>query len=55
MVSAKTISIIIVALGALFLSPKREQIALSNLFSNEVKRDIRNKYSYKRDYWLEVK
>lgn len=29
-------------------------LALSNLFSNDVKRDIRNDYEYKTNYYLEI-
>ena len=50
----KIISNIIVMLSMVCLSTKKENISLSNLFNNQVKRDIRNRYSYNREYYIEV-
>lgn len=41
-------------LGFICMSPRKENIALSNLCSNEVKRKVRKNYKLEREYWLEV-
>jgi cytidylate kinase len=41
-------------MGKLIFAKREEQIAISNFFSNKVKRDIRNNYSYKTNYYLDV-
>ena len=49
------ISKIIKYMGKLILAKREEQIAVSNFFSNKVKRAIRNNYEYKTNYYLDVK
>lgn len=51
----KMISKLIQLIGVVLFSTRKEQIAVSNFFNNKVKRDIRNNYNYKREYWLVVK
>lgn len=51
----KLITKLILILGSVCLSPRRENIALSNLCCNKVKREVRNQYSYKSNCYVEVK
>ena len=52
---SKIISKSLDCLGKVCLSPKKEQIAVSNLFNSKVQREVRKKYPTKREYWLEIK
>jgi hypothetical protein len=51
----KIISKIITGSGKVIRSPKKEQIAVSNLFGSKVQRNIRKNYPLEREYWIEIK
>lgn len=46
---------VIMILSLICLSPRSENIALSNKFNNEIKRKVRSNYTLEREYWLEVR
>jgi len=52
---SKMISKIITVTGKIIRSPKKEQIAVRNLFGSKVKRNIRRNYPLEREYWIEIK
>ena len=52
---SKMISKIITVTGKIIRSPKKEQIAVRNLFGSKVKRNIRRNYPLEREYLIEIK
>jgi len=50
----KIISKIIKVLGKITLAKREEQIAVSNLFSNNVKRSVRNHYDYQTNCYVDL-
>jgi len=44
----------IIFIGWVCISPKHEVIALSDLFGNDVKREVRKHFAYKTNYYVEV-
>ena len=53
-IKTKIVTKLIIIMSVICLSQKTENIALSNLCCNDVKRNVRNRYSYNKEYWLEI-
>jgi len=49
------ISKIIMLFHKITFAPKKETIAVSNLFSNKVMKEVRSNFSYSTNYYIEVK
>ena len=50
-----TMKFILILLHKLLMMERRETIAVSNLFGAKTQRGVRSAFSYKRDYYIEIK